>query len=485
MGPRARLLNARVLLELQGPDAGVEQLQGLLKERPEIAANAHFLLAAIYLESNPNDPRMKNKAEIHLQQGERLMPRTAEAFLLRAMTAPTVRETLDWLNKAVSLDPAHYGTRKARASAYYAMGEYRNMETEASVMIGSQAKNPAGYALRGIARRAMAMKQNDGSLLREAIADQDQAAGLMAPRDSRLAELYGQRCETFLCMGSYEQALSDTKACLQLRPNDATHQFRLFCILTAMGEYDKAQAKYDEILGSHGTEEMAIDRLAARYVFDSLSAGPAVASGGPKSARHRVRRDAAGRQGVPPACRQRHSRRARGLSSELVARRNGAGLQPGRARRQRHRNPPSQDGKTRLLTIPGKDPTWSPDGKYIAYVRDRQVLSLQDLATKNQGEHPPMEQEEIWIIKADGTEAPRFARQRRLAELGTQLESALLPFARRYEDVLRRHRPGQQRSARGPLLQIRVPRGVPRRAARRLHAGRHDGGHPGPVDAGP
>jgi Tol biopolymer transport system component len=65
-------------------------------------------------------------------------------------------------------------------------------------------------------------------------------------------------------------------------------------------------------------------------------------------------------------------------------------------------------GKTRLLTVPGKDPAWSPDGQYILYVRDRQVLSMKDLTLPGEGTHQPWEQEEVWIIKADGTERPRF-----------------------------------------------------------------------------
>jgi serine/threonine protein kinase len=42
VGPEAGLLNARILLELQNPDASVEQLYRLRNERSEIAANAHF-----------------------------------------------------------------------------------------------------------------------------------------------------------------------------------------------------------------------------------------------------------------------------------------------------------------------------------------------------------------------------------------------------------------------------------------------------------
>jgi Tol biopolymer transport system component len=61
-----------------------------------------------------------------------------------------------------------------------------------------------------------------------------------------------------------------------------------------------------------------------------------------------------------------------------------------------------------LLTVPGKDPAWSPDGQYILYVRDRQVLSMKDLTLPGEGVHQPWEQEEVWIIKADGTERPRF-----------------------------------------------------------------------------
>jgi len=65
-------------------------------------------------------------------------------------------------------------------------------------------------------------------------------------------------------------------------------------------------------------------------------------------------------------------------------------------------------GKTQLLTVPGKDPAWSPDGNYILYVRDRHVLSMKGLTSPGESMHQPFEQEEVWIIKADGKQRPRF-----------------------------------------------------------------------------
>jgi tetratricopeptide (TPR) repeat protein len=411
VGPKARLLHARVTLELQGPHAGIERLRRLLKEGPEVAANAHFLLARIYLQGDPNDPQIKRHAEEHLRQGERLMPRTAEAYLLRAMTEPTVREILAALNHALDLDPTHYGARRTRALAHYALGDYHEMETEASMMIGGQPTNPTGHLLRAMARRELALARDDRDLLAQALQDHDRAVGLTAPRDKRRAEICEQRRQTLMRLGRYEPARADVQTCLRLQPQEPLHHANLFCILTALGRAEEAQTKYDEILDWNRMTRPHLEALAARHVFDTLSAGQSwhppeeIPEGTAFTAMHQAAEQygqlaAVGKRVVaegfhpswsPDGTELAYSRGVLGASGIEILN--------------------LETGKTRLLTLPGKDPAWSPDGRYLVYVRDRQVLSLADLTTERQGEHRPFGQEEVWIVPADGSQAPHFLAQ--------------------------------------------------------------------------
>ncbi|MBN2514333.1 MAG: protein kinase [Sedimentisphaerales bacterium] len=408
VGPEAGLLNARILLELQNPDASVEQLHKLLNERSEIAANAHFLLARIYLESAADDPHMKDKAEVHLQHGEQLLPRTPEAYVLRAIIAQTVQGTLGWLDDALQIEPSHFSARRTRALTYYALGQYHNMETDASVMIGSQPKNPMGYSLRAIARRELSLTSNDSELLSEAVADHNRAISLITLRDSRLADLHDQRHQTLRRMGRYPDALVDIQTCLRINPDEPMYHFNLFCVLLAQGDYEKAQTEYDSMLNSGLMNQMRFNELAAKHVSNSLwlngywhpqdkpPLGTAFKSMEEADRQYRQLAERAKRvvaEGFHPSfspdgIHLAYSRGVLGASGiEIVD---------------------LGTGKTRLLTVPGKDPSWSPDGQYILYIRDRQFLSMQDLALPAEGTRQSWKQEEVWIIRADGTERPRF-----------------------------------------------------------------------------
>jgi serine/threonine protein kinase/Flp pilus assembly protein TadD len=401
IGPEARLLRARLILELRGPADAVKELQELIKERDEIACQAHLLLTRIYLESASADPEKteeyQQKATEHQQKGEKLFSETADAYFNQAMIVGTVKKTLECLNKALELEPGHYDSREARALAYHALRDYRNMERDAVVMKTLRDRDSLGYSLL-----AIALRQTE--YFTDAIPYHNKAIGL-SPDE---AELYDQRRRTHMRMGNYEQALSDAQECVRLRPNERMYHFHAFCVLVASGLYDEAQAKYETIIESGLMTKRYLNQSAAKYVSDTLDAGlswyPAESrpEGGAFLAMYEsadVYRQFAkkARRVVAEGFHATWSPDGRRLAySQGVLGSSGIEILN------------LESGKARLLTTPGKDPDWSGDGKYISYVRDRQVLLLGDIPKEHVGRHRSFLQEEVWIIKADGTEEPRF-----------------------------------------------------------------------------
>ncbi len=408
VGPKARLLRARLVLELQGPAAAVKELEKLLNERDEIACQAHFLLARIYLESDPGDPETteeyQQKVKEHQQKGEKLFSESAEAYFNRSMMAGTVNKTLEWLNKAVDFDPGHYDSREARALAYYAVRKYDGMEIDASVMIGNESNNSKGYALRAIARREKAIGQGEKELLAQAIRDHNKAVKL-SPDE---AELYDERRRTHLRMGNYEQALSDAQACVRLGPDERMYHFHAFCALVALGRYDEAKVKYDTIIKSGLMGKWWLDRSAAKYVSDTLDAGllwyPPQRR--PEGAAFLAMHESAeiyeqlakkAKRVVPEGFHATWSPDGTELAYSCGIL-GFAGIEIVNL----------ESGKTRLLTVAGHDPAWSPDGRHIAFTRHRQSLLLTELTTERAAKDPSLVEREVWIIKSEGTEEPRL-----------------------------------------------------------------------------
>ncbi|MBP7049779.1 MAG: protein kinase [Phycisphaerae bacterium] len=421
VGPEARLLQATILVDSRHPDEAAAILNNLLKERPEVAGAAHSLLARILWESESPDADTLKEIEEHHKQAETLLfgvppsggkdpsdPRergtpSAEAYFLRAMTAPTIKEQLAALDRALELDSRHYESRRLRAFTYYASRKYGPMSEEAFAMQVLRDRDPVSHSLRATALRELGR-------YREAMAAYDRALKLVDKTDPRYVDLSIQRCETFLRMGDYERVIAVAQEGLRSFPDTPVFQYYIFSALTALGEYAKADTLFRRIVERTPTSRSEFRDWCDKYVFDTLEAGrfwhPADREPAGAAFLPMVEAEENYRQLSTKACcviKDCHSGRwspdGRKLAFSMGARGySGVALYD------------TATKETELLIIPGKDPQWSPDGQFIAFARDCQVLPVEEFVTaERSGEDDPMPDEEVWIMNSDGSEPRRLA----------------------------------------------------------------------------
>ncbi|MBM4028731.1 MAG: hypothetical protein FJ280_25550, partial [Planctomycetes bacterium] len=422
VGSAARLLQASILVDNRQFDEAETILRNLLQEPPEVAGAAHALLARILWESGTLDAEKLHQFEEHRHRAEALLfgvppsggkdpsdPRqrgtpSAEAYFLRAMTAPTIKEQLAALDEALDLDPEHYESLRLRAFTYYASRKYDYLREDARVMTSLRRSDPLGHALRAVALRELGKHE-------EAIREYDRARALTAKSDPQYLDLTAQRLETLIRMGRCKDVITGAQEALELGPERPVFQYHLFCAWTALGENQKAEAVFREIVRRTPTARSEFCFWATKYVFDTLAAGRSwhppdqEPKGGaflPLVEGQETHRDlsAKARRVIGGGFSAQWSPDGKKLAFSLgVHGYSGVALY----------DPSTQE--TDLLIVPGKDPRWSPDGKYIAFVRDCQGLRLEELTTTERKEQTRWARdEEVWVMNADGTEPRRLAR---------------------------------------------------------------------------
>jgi Tol biopolymer transport system component/predicted negative regulator of RcsB-dependent stress response len=462
VGAEARLLEATILVDNRRSQEAMAVLGGLLDEKPEIAGAAHSLLARILWEGESPDAQKLEEIQEHRKQAEAMLPETAEAYFLRAMTALTVKEQLAALDKALQLEPGHYESRRLRAYTYYASRKYDRLRDDALVMTVLRPRDLLGYSLRAAALRELGQH-------REAIIEYDNAIALTSAAEPQHVDLRVQRCETFLRMGDYERVIAEATAEGQVVPRvagilpairgrDALDtedrsplQYHKFAALTALGEYDAATALFREIIAPGHESRQKFRDWCAKYVFDTFESGrswhpadqvPTGAAFLPMTeaeetyrslvakGAHRLTTDGFSARWSPDGKKLAFSLGVQGYSGVAIF------------------DPATKE--TDLLIVPGKDPRWSPDGKYIAFIRDRQNLRLEELLTPEPGsQRPPETDEELWIMNADGT-APRRLAQGSWPSWGS--DSASLYYLSRKDSTLSQISLADQEAEPKPIM---------------------------------
>jgi len=244
----------------------MDELKGLLGESDEIAGQAHFLLATIYYESDPEAPAGTRdygaQWTYHKQKADELLPETADSYLLRAISAATVPQALEFLDQALKLDARHFESVKTRAYIHRASYDYRQMALDAAQMKTIKPDDPLGYLLSAIAQRGLGW-------FAEAIADHDRAIQLSPDN----AVLFDERRQTYMCMGDYFHALSDARECARLETSVNLYEIRVFFTLVALGQYEQARTAYQNLSAAYDFDKLEFDDWATRHVFDTLATG--------------------------------------------------------------------------------------------------------------------------------------------------------------------------------------------------------------------
>ncbi len=164
-------------------------------------------------------------------------------------------------------------------------------------------------------------------------------------------------------MGDYQRVIAEAQECLKSSPDKPVFQYHLFCALTALGDYEKAEAVFRQIVRPGLESRFRFEDWRAKYVFDTLAAGRSW---------HPPGREPAGAAFLPmveaeETYRQLSAKAKRVITDGFTTHWSPDGKKLAFSLGVHGYNGvaiyDSATKETDLLIVPGKDPSWSPDGQ--------------------------------------------------------------------------------------------------------------------------
>jgi serine/threonine protein kinase/predicted Zn-dependent protease len=245
---QARIVRARLLLQLRRDEEVIAEVQTVLAENPN-DWTAHAILAFVGKKAN----RPAIPVEQHLAAVERLAPESADVYYLRGILEKSNTEAVELLTRALELDPAHTWAILERNIRYQTLRNVKAAMADAERMIAIRRQSGRGWRMLGGSYKQQ-WKFDD------ALAAYDRAVEL----DPNDFNNYQERGRLHAHFSRYEDAIADYDRAIELYPHPAIYRDRAD-IYNAIGRYDEAVADARKAL-----EFNPDDRLAFRYLLSAL-----------------------------------------------------------------------------------------------------------------------------------------------------------------------------------------------------------------------
>jgi tetratricopeptide (TPR) repeat protein len=202
----ARLLRARILINLRRGREAVSEAEEILKKDPH-EWTAHLVMAAA---ARAGDlAAFGTSVEDHIKAVEKDAPRTAEAYYLRSLMAGSGGEAVGLLDRALELDPGYPEALEARIDRLTSLYRYDAALADCDRLIAARPKSSAARRRRAY----LDLVLNDFG---RAFAEIEQAIKL----DPEDALNYDLRAAVYLNLGRASEALAEETKAIELDRED-------------------------------------------------------------------------------------------------------------------------------------------------------------------------------------------------------------------------------------------------------------------------